>query len=336
LRFFVIVEVEGTRAEGREECPAMASEVTNCSEDGPWALAKARFLEDLEPHEKELFNNATLENLFYETSNANRDDAEKSKTRGLAKKLGPLVSAIESYGSAFDNFAQIAPLYLSPIWGSIRVVLVAARAHGKFYERIVQTLERVGDILPRFRELYALAMCRSLLTYLGDYERIYNRQKHQRLTQTLPYVYLDIIVLCTQFRKAIRCQSSSSVRRILKPLSMDNLLEETIERFRQHKQNVEDEARTCHMIEASEQRNTQLLLWATERRRKLLHRLSSIDSQHRHRKLKELRHPGTGEWFVGSVEYTEWETTKYSTVLCCYGIRKFSIPEKQFHSKQPI
>jgi hypothetical protein len=128
---------------------------TNASPD-PWDLAKSRFLEDLEPQEKDLFNNATLENIYYSTSNANRDDAEKSKTRGIVKRLGPLVSAIESYGSAFDAFAQISPLYLSPIWGSIRVLLVAASSHSKFYEKIVDTLGRIGDILPRFRESGAI------------------------------------------------------------------------------------------------------------------------------------------------------------------------------------
>jgi hypothetical protein len=122
----------------------------------PWELAKSRFLEDLEPREKEIFNNATLENIYYSTSNANRDDAEKSKTRGVVKRLGPLVSAIESYGGAFDAFAQISPQYLSPIWGSIRVVLVVASSYSKFYDKIVDTLGRIGDILPRFRESKAV------------------------------------------------------------------------------------------------------------------------------------------------------------------------------------
>ena len=125
---------------------------TSASQD-PWELAKSRFLEDLEPHEKDLFNNATLENIYYSTSNANRDDAENSKTRGVVRRLGPLVSAIETYGGAFDTFAQISPQYLSPIWGSIRVVLVVASSYGKFYDKIVDTLSRIGDILPRFREL---------------------------------------------------------------------------------------------------------------------------------------------------------------------------------------
>jgi hypothetical protein len=117
-----------------------------------WQLAKARFLEDLDHAERLLFQNATLENIYYSTSNISRDDAENSKTRAVIQKLGPLVSAIESYGKAVDTIAQIAPLYLLPIWGSIRVLLVVASAHGKFYNQIVDTLSRIGDILPRFRK----------------------------------------------------------------------------------------------------------------------------------------------------------------------------------------
>jgi hypothetical protein len=134
----------------------MASPTSASQDEGPWELAKSRFLEDLEPHEKVLFNNATLENIYYSTSNTNRDDAERSKTRGIVRRLGPLVSAIESYGGAFDAFAQISPQYLSPIWGSIRVVLVLASSYSKFYDKIVDTLSRIGDILPRFREFEAV------------------------------------------------------------------------------------------------------------------------------------------------------------------------------------
>lgn len=36
--------------------------------------------------------------------------------------------------------------------GSIRVLLVLARSYGKFFERLVDTLGRIGDVLPRFRE----------------------------------------------------------------------------------------------------------------------------------------------------------------------------------------
>lgn len=128
----------------------MANPTSACQD--PWELAKSRCSQDLEPHEIDLLNNATLENIYYSASNANRADAETSKTRGVVRRLGPLVSAIEIYGGAFDTFAQISPLYLSPIWGSIRVVLVVASSYSKFYDKIVDALGIIGDILPRFRE----------------------------------------------------------------------------------------------------------------------------------------------------------------------------------------
>lgn len=117
----------------------------------PWSLAKERYLEGLEPHEKTLFHEATLENLYYDTSNLERDDSN-SKSRKIIQKLQPLVEKIEDYGKALDAYANIAPTYISPIWGSIRILIVVARAYGKFYDRIVETLGRIGDILPRFRK----------------------------------------------------------------------------------------------------------------------------------------------------------------------------------------
>lgn len=140
--------------------------------EDPWELAKARFLNTLDSEEKVLFNNATLENIYYSTNDIDRDDAERSKARSLAIKIQPLVSAIESYGKAVDTLAQIAPLYLSPIWGCIRVLLVIARSHGKFYERMVETLGRIGDVIPRFREYWSLLSHRADIVTIRNCNRI--------------------------------------------------------------------------------------------------------------------------------------------------------------------
>lgn len=290
--------------------------------DDPWQLAKARFLAELDPQEQSLYNHATLENLFYTTSNINRDDSETSKIRSAIRKLGPLVSAVENYGKALDIFSSISPLHIAPIWGSIRVVLVLAKTHGKFFDRVVDALERIGDILPRFRKYFISSLCCMLTELPGDYERIYNKTKHQRLTQALSRAYLEIIVFCTEIRNSIRQQKTSSFRRLIKPLSLDREFEEAVSRFRQHKQNVEEEARTCHMIEAAEERNAQLVLRTAERRAKLLARLSKVDCTVRHKKLVESRHEGTGRWLVVCGAYRQWDSSQGSAVLCCYGIRR--------------
>jgi fungal STAND N-terminal Goodbye domain len=115
-----------------------------------WKIAKARFLDGLNDSERSIFNEATVENLFYCASNDERKDRDESKARLVLGKIQPLVSAIEDYGKAMDTHANIASLSISSIWGSIRVLLAIANSHSKFYSRIIDTFSRIGDILPRF------------------------------------------------------------------------------------------------------------------------------------------------------------------------------------------
>jgi hypothetical protein len=87
------------------------------------------------------------------------------------------------------------------------------------------------------------------------------------------------------------------------------------------------------MIEAAEQRDAQLVLFAEEKRRKLLAKLSKIESKHRHRKLKEARHEGTGVWFTSCSEYEQWKAAPQSSVLCCHGIRESILHSQSSKSK---
>lgn len=120
------------------------------TESDLWILAKARLLDELDDNQKATFNEALLENLLYTTSNIQKRDADDSKTRSVLKKLDPLIRAIEEYGKTLDAYSNIAPLYLAPIWGSIRVVLAVANTHSRFYSKFVETLGRIGDALPRY------------------------------------------------------------------------------------------------------------------------------------------------------------------------------------------
>jgi hypothetical protein len=124
-----------------------------------WEIAKARFLDGLDERERITFKEATAENLFYNSSNVQREDQKESKTRSVLENIQPLVSAVEDYGKAMDTFANTSSLYLAPIWGSIRVILVIASCHGRFYNRMIDTFGRIGDILPRFRELLSWKQC---------------------------------------------------------------------------------------------------------------------------------------------------------------------------------
>lgn len=126
-----------------------------------WKIAKARFLDGLNDRERTIFNQATIENLFYSASNDERKDRDESRARLVLGKIQPLVSAVEDYGKAMDTYANIASVYIAPIWGSIRVLLAIANGHSKFYSRMIDTFSRIGDILPRFSKFMT-----SLLAYV--------------------------------------------------------------------------------------------------------------------------------------------------------------------------
>lgn len=90
----------------------------------PWALACERYLEGLTDQERSLFSAASPENLFYGASAAQLQHGDDSKARKAAATLRPLVMAIEHYGKALDVFANVSNEILTPIWGSIRVLLI--------------------------------------------------------------------------------------------------------------------------------------------------------------------------------------------------------------------
>ena len=88
-----------------------------------WIRARDRYAEDLTTEERAMFNAATIETVFYDASAAEKKHAASSKTRDLISKLDPFVTAIEQYGEAIDVYSNAYPLVLSPLWGSVRVVL---------------------------------------------------------------------------------------------------------------------------------------------------------------------------------------------------------------------
>ena len=89
-----------------------------------WTRARERFTEDLSLEEKELYSKATANSVFYGASAAEKTHKANSSSRRFAtEKLRPLVGAIVEYGKALDIYSNAYPLVLSPLWGSIRVVL---------------------------------------------------------------------------------------------------------------------------------------------------------------------------------------------------------------------
>ena len=89
-----------------------------------WTRARDRYTEDLSDQERDLYDKATIDNIFYDASAAEKTHRAKSSTRRFTtQRLRPLLDAVAEYGKAMDVYANTSPLVLCPLWGSIRVVL---------------------------------------------------------------------------------------------------------------------------------------------------------------------------------------------------------------------
>ena len=88
-----------------------------------WTLARQRFCEDLDEHERSLFVNATLHNVFYTASAAQKSYEADSKSKTFAAKTETFLAGISAWGQALDVYANTSALFLCPLWGSIRVLI---------------------------------------------------------------------------------------------------------------------------------------------------------------------------------------------------------------------
>ncbi|KAL8756238.1 MAG: hypothetical protein Q9199_003060 [Rusavskia elegans] len=279
-----------------------------------WTRARDRYVDDLNKEERSLYETASPESIFCDASAAEKFHTSRSSGVKIADKLGPLITAIEQYGKALDVYANASPLVLSPLWGSIRIVLHLAGEFGKYFERIVDMFARIGDLLPRFRV----------------YENLF--PSHERLVQTLSVVYIDILTFCAEAKAVFRRERRSSkidlgilFKSSWKPF--ERRFGQQIDNFRAHVKNVEKEANLSHMIEASDSRAVVL---ANQRQlekakredahRRIIAAIPSVDNVAKHKKLQSLRQDGTGTWILRHDVYQKWFYASHSSMICCSGI----------------
>ncbi|KAL9035547.1 MAG: hypothetical protein Q9180_004806, partial [Flavoplaca navasiana] len=231
-----------------------------------------------------------------------------------AVKLQPMIAAIEQYGKALDVYANAYPLVLSPLWGSIRVVLHLAREFAKFFERFVDMFATIGDLLPRFRV----------------YESLF--PSHERLVQALSTVYVDILTFCSEAKSIFRRERRSVWINVgilgkssWKPLQQQ--FGKIIDGFRVHVKNVDKEVSLSHMVEASDSRAlVRAQKGAIERakkedaHRRIIAAIPSVDNFAQHKKLQKLRKEGTGSWILHHRVYQKWYDAARSSSICCFGI----------------
>ncbi|KAL9079932.1 MAG: hypothetical protein Q9157_001224 [Trypethelium eluteriae] len=279
----------------------------------PWEAARARFLDGLADTEKELFKDATAENLFYQASSAHKKYANSSRLKASIGALQPLVETISDLGDALDVYANASSAILCPLWGSIRVLLHFAKKCGNYFDKLIDMFSRIGDNLPRFRVFELLF------------------PSHERLLMALSDVYLDLLNFCVEAKETFgrvanaRISWLISLRMTWKPFQIR--FASYLEKFRQHTEHVEKEAQLAHMIESKKAREAEEVDRAlqeqkekVERRQRLLGYLSTTDYRGAHQRLQDLREPDTGVWLLSEGIFLNWIKEPRPSCLCLYGI----------------
>ena len=296
-----------------------------------WTRARNRYVQDLDEEERRKYQNAKVHDIVSDAREAESQHRQKSTSLSILEKLQPLLVAVDQYGQALDVYANADALVLSPLWGSLRIILLVirldhlnlleadfvfqlAREFGKFFDKLLDMLTQIGDVLPRFE----------------IFERLFGR--HELVVEALSDVYVDIVTFCADTKEVFRKGKRSFVtnlkifsKLVWKPFELQ--FGRVMASFRQHSKNVERSAGLSHMIEAPDARETtrdhQMQLqkaYDEDRCQRVLDSLTCVKYEQKHQNLQSLRQEGTCEWLITNEMYLVWKKAHSSAVLCVQGI----------------
>jgi hypothetical protein len=125
-------------------------------EDQAEAVVKS-FFDTLNPDEQKLFEATTLsEQLLEDVKRLDAAHKDNSRSRKCSAALKPFLTGVLQYGKALDVLAN-STMFVSPIWGSARVVLHLAYEFGEYFDRLTGMFEEIGRNLTglrRYPKLY--------------------------------------------------------------------------------------------------------------------------------------------------------------------------------------
>ncbi|PSN72739.1 hypothetical protein BS50DRAFT_616287 [Corynespora cassiicola Philippines] len=243
----------------------------------------------------------------------------------IQQRLASFSDGLEEYGKAMDVFVNSYPEILSPIWGSIRVVMLTklnlshrqiASEAGKFQDKLVDMFAQIADVLPR----------------LQVYEMIF--KDHERVLWVISDAYLDVVNFCIYAKHLFARKPRSMIplsitlKAAWKPFQKE--FDDYMVTFRGHRKRADREAKVAHMIGAAKSREIELRNQVLQkrnyrlgRRHEILSDLTNINYSAKHVVHLSLRHPGTNLWMGngnGNERLSLWLASQESKMICCYGI----------------
>ncbi|RFU35207.1 hypothetical protein B7463_g1158, partial [Scytalidium lignicola] len=282
---------------------------------GAWDLARAQYLDRLSKHDRQQLEIATVDDVKQEILNLEKWYASKYRGKPIMKCLQILVVSLDSYGKAIDVFVNTSPLFLAPIWGTIRLLLQAVQNFSQYVDRLLDMLGEVGENLPRFIEYNNLFPGRS------------------GVQSALVKVYVDTIDFCVKVRNVFLTQITPreprdpSVKSFWK--TFESEFGAMIQNFRKNRQYLESEVNAAGLQAAAEHyknfeveagqarllRETGETLHMLQRRKQLLLWIHATSNNERSfERARSLRHAGTCRWILDNNDFKCWFDSTYQTV----------------------
>ncbi|KAF2116898.1 hypothetical protein BDV96DRAFT_37850 [Lophiotrema nucula] len=115
----------------------------------PWKAACVDSTNGLTTEEKRVFLNTQPEDILNHIARLDRENRKSRKLRRSSTRLQPLLAKLEDYGKALDTIANSSPLVLPSLWGSLRLLLIAAYKYSDYFSKLLTMLEQIADVLPR-------------------------------------------------------------------------------------------------------------------------------------------------------------------------------------------
>ena len=192
--------------------------LNRCRDEGPlsplWRKVIARYQEELEEDScyRDILELGSLENLLYHAQAIKSMLPQDTAALKSLNRLGPMLKLVDDFSAVIAPYFGADAKLTTLVWGSIRLMLTLASSTGDTLQLILDMLEELGLMLPRFKAYEnTLPMDKALETALLDvYSEVicfYARAIH--FFRTHPHVLLRRHAL-----DEFRVDFSRTVRRI--------------------------------------------------------------------------------------------------------------------------
>lgn len=113
--------------------------------------ARREFERELPPSTlfRSLLTVTTVDEVYDATDRLQLDQAAKLCH---LRRIQPYLNRLQQFASAIEVFVQVKPDVLALLWGPIKLLLMLTSEWLEAFDAVVRTIERIGELLPRFSE----------------------------------------------------------------------------------------------------------------------------------------------------------------------------------------